>query len=54
MLFKLHTNEGTRYVRSTHKRLRAAMWEYIRAKRANGTPLAGIVFAWSPITVGRV
>jgi hypothetical protein len=47
--YKLTTNEGTKYVRSTENRIRAAMFKYIKAKRKDGHLLASIVFCWSPI-----
>jgi hypothetical protein len=53
-IYKLHTNEGERYVRSTNKRLRVAMMKYIKDKRALGYSLAGIVYCWSPLTIGSV
>lgn len=46
-MYKLRTNEGVKYVRSTESRLTAAMWKYIREKRKAGVPLADIVFTWS-------
>lgn len=53
-LFKLHTNEGERIARSTIPRLRAAMFDYIRAKRAAGYPLHEIIFCWSPIRLTTI
>lgn len=53
-LFELHTNEGRRFVTSTHKRLRRAMAEYIKAKRASGYSLASIIYCWSPIYPERL
>lgn len=50
-IFTLHTNEGTRYVRSTHDRLRVAMYQYIRDKRSRGYNLSEIVFCWSPLII---
>jgi hypothetical protein len=48
-LFELHTNEGRRFVRSTPERLREAMAEYIKAKRARGYSLSSIIYCWFPI-----
>lgn len=48
-LYRLHTNEGVRYVRSTDARLRKAMYAYIKAKRAAGMPLSAILYAWCPL-----
>lgn len=53
-IYQLHTNEGVRYVRSTDKRLRAAMMEYIKAKRVKGISLASIQYCWSPLAIGTV
>lgn len=53
-IYQLHTNEGVRYVRSTDARLRAAMFAYIREKRATGYPMADIIYCWSPLSIGTV
>lgn len=53
-IYKLHTNEGVRYVRSTDARLAKAMYAYIRAKRKEGMPLAAIMFTWSRLTIGTI
>jgi hypothetical protein len=53
-IYKLHTNKGVRYVRSTDARLRAAMTAYINDKRAKGHSLASIVYCWTPLTIGSV
>ena len=52
-IFELQSNEGRVYVRSTPKRLRAAMKEYIRAKREAGWTPSMIIFCWSPIRISR-
>ena len=53
-VYKLTTNEGDRYVRSTNARLRAAMHQYIKDKRAKGHSLASIVYCWTPLSIGSV
>jgi hypothetical protein len=53
-IYKLTTNENTRYVRSTDDRLRKAMYEYIKIKRSKGYSLANIVYCWSSLTIGSV
>lgn len=53
-IYKLTTNEGERYVRSTDERLRKAMHQYIQAKRAEGKSLSDIMFTWTPLTVGTI
>lgn len=53
-VFKLTTNTGTQFVRSTDDRLRARMWDYIRECRQQGMPLEAIMFSWTPVRVGTV
>jgi hypothetical protein len=49
-IYELQTNEGRRYVTAHNDaRMRTAMYEYIRTKRAAGVPLREIIFCWSPI-----
>lgn len=54
MVYKLHTNEGTRYVESNNEKIKQAMYQYIRTKRAAGATLASVIYCWTPIHIGRV
>jgi len=50
-MWKVHTNDGVRYVHASQKMLRKRMYEYIREKRAKGYKLNEIIFCWGPIRV---
>lgn len=53
-MYKLTTNEGTRLVRASETQLREQMWEYVRARRAEGMELATIKFCWCPVRVEKL
>ena len=54
MLWELHTNEGTRFVRLSYSALQSRMSEYIKAKRLAGMRFSDITFCYRPIYLGAL
>ena len=54
MLWELHTNEGTRFVRLSYSALQSRMTEYIKAKRLAGMRFSDITFCYRPIYLGAL